>query len=307
MDPSENHHEDKFHIKSTDVAYGCDLTSVIDYMYLLLLFPLDGDERRVVKLGGKDIRYGIVGAKGPSLCRGRTSEEGVMKNCIMLDYLLEYDEVKVKVSVKVFKRYLHFCRESKTKEDNSREMASVLADDVLRIIKETQIVMENRELLSARLDQLLVDDYLTEEGRLPLEDRARTSRLCVPDLERTEIIPTMSNHIVSFGTPIHTTKLIKIIQAHQCKTRPWILTFDNSLLMVIRILVPYRDTMDNDGYRFTIHPTGNLSYSNNDMDEEAALVRKEVLTLVRDSIPLISIGIPNKKSTPKMQPVKRIK
>lgn len=287
----------EFPVKSTHVAYGCKLTSMIDYNYLLLVMLLDGSKRRSHTLPSGDvIEYGTVGARGLGIARGTPKCNGAMKNCIIIDYAIRVnggDEVGV--SAKVFKSYLHFCN------NVDMDSSGVLADDLIRLIRETQEVIECHPSLADRLKTISTTpgDYLNPEDVHSLEDRARSARLCIPDLSRMDIQPTMSNHIVNLGSYIHSVKLCKIIQQHKCRTRQWTVTFDNSLLMVIRILVPYLSSTDDEGYRFTIHPTGNMSYSCNDMDDEAQSVRREVLALLRESMPLVSIDPPSRRSTPR--------
>lgn len=240
------------------VAFGCRLSSVIAYDHFISLLSLS----RVEELREGEI--GIIAAKGVGIMRGDNEKATLMKNCAILRLAIGS---KI-ATVKVFKQYLHFCKVNITE-------ATLLADFLCEAIKDTQRVIEDRELLSARLYELIKEEsHIKEEDRESVESYFMDHSVCILDLTHEPVEATMTNDIIPLGTKIHTACLAGLLRDEKGYRR-WIITFDNALALSIRLVVPYSDS-NKDGYTFTIQPTGNILYSANDKSEEAELARKDV-------------------------------
>src|SRR5437899_7927140 len=128
--------------KIVDVAYGCRLTSSINYKLFYSFVEL-GEYKH------NDVIYNILATRGEGLVRGTPLKTAIMKNCAILDieFGVKGKEKKV-VSVKVFSVYLHFCGQV-TKKD-----CSILADIIVNCILKTQKVCSNEGDRKKLLDYL---------------------------------------------------------------------------------------------------------------------------------------------------------
>ena len=253
------------------VAFGCRLSSVIDYCHFISLLPIT----TLDKVGEGEI--GIIAAKGIGIMRGDNEKATLMKNCAILRLAMGS---KV-ATVKVFKQYLHFCKVN-------LEEATQLADFLCEAIKDTQRVIQDEALLSARLDKLMEEgSHMKAEDRESVESYFLGHSVCVLDLTHEPVEATMTNHTIPLGTKIHTARLARLLRDEKGYRR-WIITFDNALTLAIRLVVPYSDS-NKMGYTFTIQPTGNVLYSANDTSEEAEMARKDVSDFLFERLPLIRL------------------
>jgi hypothetical protein len=250
---------------SIAVAYGCRLSSVIDWAHFLALLQIDTGEP-----------IDIIGARGVHIIRGRNDKDALMKNCAILTVKID----DTYATVKVFKQYLHFC---KVNEQQAIRCADYLCDTII----DAQNILNDEELLSDRLDILQEEGaHITPETRDEAEKYLRTVQVCALDLTHEPIKPTMTNHTTALGCFIHTAKLARLMK--ESNMGRWRISYDNSLSLAIRILVPYENSIK-EGYNFTIQHTGNILYSSNLMDDEATAARDGVKNFVLSKLDLIRL------------------
>lgn len=251
-------------MKSTHVAYGCDLNTTIDYRCLVLL--LTTDSGAVHKK--ESLWYGVKGVRGLGLTRGDVDSTGMMKHCAIINFWLRDGEgVNRLASAKVFQGYIHFCG------DLTVELANLLGDAIIDLIVQLQSVLTSPVLLTERLDTIASEpkSYITADTREHLEEKLPKS-ICAVGLQKRPVRPTMSTHSVDTGRSIHPTRLVKFLQ----KERPnWILGYDNAISLVVSLSI-VSDTIPDHYHKFSINPNGKVTYNSNEETEEAVRVRHSV-------------------------------
>ena len=263
---------------STAVAYGCRLSSVVDYNNFIA----------VTSVGRVDGEMSIMSACGTGITRGEASpvtspkKEGtgtksmLMKNCAILRVNVG-DGI---ASVKVFKQYLHICKVG-------LQDAVRVADFVCKCMKETQELIRDEDRLRHQVVHIsTVDTHIPPDTIDSVLLYYRTADICLTDLSHEEIEATMTNHILPLGSCIHTPRLARLLRDEKGHRR-WIITFDNALSMSIRVLIPFSDS-DKKGYNFAIQPSGYISYSKS-KPAEAITARDELHSFINERMALISL------------------
>lgn len=256
-------------VKSTHVAYGCDLNTTIDYRCLVLLLTIDSGATH--KRG--TLNYGVRGVRGLGIVRGNVDSTGMMKHCAIVDFWLREQENNRQASVKVFQGYLHFCG------DLTVELADMLGDVVVELILKIQSIISTPELLTKRIDEIMREpkSYITAETRPYLEEKLPKA-ICVSSLQKRPVKPTMSNHSADTGHTIHPTRLVKFLQ----KERPnWILSYDNAISLVVDVSI-VSNTIPNHYYKFSISPNGKVAYNSNEETEEAIGIRHSLFGTLKE-------------------------
>jgi hypothetical protein len=227
----------------TPVAYGCHLTSTIDYVHFIALLPINREGRVIV-----------TSAKSKDITRGNSPITTLMRNCGIMCLEIVEGETRITSTVKVFKQYLHFCRVNE-------EQANILADFTCSLLREIQEVIEDEK---RRWDWIQTLDHLRDEGeRKATFDYFGRNNVCASDVSHTEVVSTMINHAINIGSKIHTSSLARLLLKK--KDARWVVTYDNALSLAVRVKV--LDDSGKDGHVFTIHPSGNVLYSARNSDE----------------------------------------
>lgn len=262
-----------------DVAYGCTLSTVIDYRHFLILVVL-GEDRGT---------YRLTGARGLGIVRGINSSDRLMKNCAILNVEVRADSKTTQgatATVKVFKQYLHFCGIGRTEAEG-------LASFLTELIQETQACLEDEKTLEERLRLLQKEGshIKTEEDVKEVLGylTKNSAEICSKGLSHGDVVPTMTNHTMKTNRALHSTRVLRLLQSHRSKTRPWVLTYDNALSLSVKIFVP-RTTSTKEGFSFIIQPSGNIVYSSNEVDDEAVAVREEVRDLILNNLESIALS-----------------
>ena len=270
----------------TKVAYGCNLTSIIDYTHFLVLLPLKRKDSIPLAIGThqstlerenvvvqETLQFSIEAGKVASLVRGDYPSDAMMRNCAIVHVNIYNENSVTTATVKIFKQYLHFCRVSDS-------ISHLLADYICGLLRETQSYIDSPERLAAHVQTL--EHLNSDDARDATLEYFSRHNVCAPDLDHDEVVATLVNHATNLGTRIHTPRLAKLLHANP---HNWQVTFDNALSMAIRVAIPY----DLKKYHtFTIHTNGNILYSARSSGNVDS-AKESLVDYIRQHLPQISL------------------